>query len=574
AREPIPTPPARRPVWGLALAAGLLLSAMGYWLWQGRSGPPDPGPVSIAVLPFQNDSPDSSNVYVINGLMVSILDKLQQVEDLRVTSRTTVEAYRHRARTIPELAEALDVRYFVEGSGQKMGDQILLTVRLIDAQRDQQLWSRRYQRQTRDIFDLQLTVATQITREIQASITPEEQARMAKIPTDNLDAYDAYLRGLEAINQQSAEGLTEGLIHFERAIALDPDFAQAHAYIAITYYYTDLFQTEKQHGLQINTYADRALLLDPELPESLIAKAMFYLQDKQYPRAVEYLEKALDINPHSSWVHNTLSDIYATLLPNTEKYLQYALRGIRAAVAGQDSSTASTTYLHLANALAQNGFLDEARTYIDQSLRYDPGNLFARIVKTYIQLGKDGDLSRAQASMQQTLALDTTFLPTLQELAKLHYFQREYAQAWQYYAPFIRVKEQAQLDIYPGEDLKIAMVLSELGQDSAAQVYLERVQTFYEQENGLYQDAGLAGCYALRGENEPALAHLKAFAKLDGIQYWFVLFMPEDPILARLSGRPGYDQSMQQLADRFWTQHARLRAELTAEGLLVNPPGD
>ena len=561
-------PPRRQPVWVLALAAGLLLSAMGYWLWQAQPAPAAPGPVSIAVLPFQNDSPDSSNVYVINGLMASVLDKLQQVENLRVTSRTTVEAYRGRGLSIPELARELEVRYFVEGSGQKVGDQLLLTVRLIDAQQDRPLWSRRYQRQTRDIFDLQLEVATQIAREIQASITPEEQARMAKIPTDNLDAYDAYLQGMEAINQQSGEGLETGLGHFEEAIALDPDFALAHAYMAITYYYMDLFHAEKQYGLAINTYADKALLLDPDLPESLIAKALYHTQEKQYPLAIEYMEKVLRFNPHSSWVHNYLSDVYATLLPDTEKYLEHALRGIRAAVAGQDSATASITYLHLANALAQNGFLAEAQTYIAQSLAYDPGSLFAQMVAVYIQLGQGGDFAQAQAAMREVLAQDTTFLPTLQEMGKLHYLQREYAQAWRYYAPFVQGRAQAGLDIYPGEDLKVALVLSELGQDSAAAVYLDRVQAYYEQGTTVYHTVGLAGCYALRGETETAMRHLQAFAGESGIQYWFVRFVPEDPILARLSGHPAYEKTMQQIADRFWAQHQRLRTRLAAEGLL------
>ena len=117
---------------------------------------------SIAVLPFKNDSNDSTNIYIINGLMESLLDNLQSIEDLRVISRTSVEKYRHNPLTIPEIARELNVSYLVEGSGQKIGNQILLNIQLIEASTDKHLWAERYKREATDIFELQLEVATSI----------------------------------------------------------------------------------------------------------------------------------------------------------------------------------------------------------------------------------------------------------------------------------------------------------------------------------------------------------------------------------------------------------------------------
>ena len=131
---------------------------------------------SIAVLPFKNDSNDSTNIYIINGLMESILENLQKIEDLRVISRTSVEKYRNNPRTSPEIARELNANYLVEGSGQKIGDQILLNIQLIEAVTDRHLLAKRYKRETDDIFELQQEVARSIAGEIEAIITPEEAA--------------------------------------------------------------------------------------------------------------------------------------------------------------------------------------------------------------------------------------------------------------------------------------------------------------------------------------------------------------------------------------------------------------
>ncbi|MEO1451420.1 MAG: helix-turn-helix domain-containing protein, partial [Bacteroidota bacterium] len=230
----------------LVLMGGLaLVLGMGLFVWNSSSADTKASPKTIAVLPFHNDSPDSSNVYVVNGLMAALIDNLHQVRDLQVISRTTVERYRGVARTIPELAEELGVSYFVEGSGQKIGDQILLTLRLVDAEADTLIWARRYKRETTDIFQLQTEVSTSIVEEIEIILTPEEQERLEQPPTDNLVAYDHYLRGLEQINEESREGLANGIASFKQAIAEDETFANPYAYLAISYYFLDLFQVDK-----------------------------------------------------------------------------------------------------------------------------------------------------------------------------------------------------------------------------------------------------------------------------------------------------------------------------------------
>lgn len=171
---------------------------------------------TIAVLPFKNESADSSNIYIVNGMMESVLSSLQKMKGLKVVSRTTVEQYRNTTKTIPEIAQELNVSYFVEGSGQKVGNQIMLNVQLVQSNSDRQLWAKQYKREVEDIFQLQIDVAKNIANNIEVIITPEEQKRIEKVPTQNLEAYDTFLKGLELFRQETGEGLEESIVYWSQ----------------------------------------------------------------------------------------------------------------------------------------------------------------------------------------------------------------------------------------------------------------------------------------------------------------------------------------------------------------------
>ena len=142
---------------------------------------------------------------------------------------------------------------------------------------------------------------------------------------------------------------------------------------------------------------------------------------KEYRLALPHLEKALEYNPNSSAVVNMLSNLYANYIPNTSKYLTYALKGIQLDIAANDSITKSYIYLNLSNALIQNGFIEEAYEYIDMSLNYDQNNYFAPYVKAFILYARNKDIEQTKALLIKELKKDTTRLDILQEVAKLHY---------------------------------------------------------------------------------------------------------------------------------------------------------
>lgn len=523
---------------------------------------------SIAVLPFKNDSNDSTNVYIVNGLMESILNNLQKIEDLRVISRTSVEKYRNSSKTIPEIAKELNVKYLVEGSGQKIGNQILLNIQLIESPEDNHLWAEQYNREANDIFKLQMDVAKKIADEIQVIITPEEQKRINKIPTDNVIAYDYFLKGNDIMNNGKLEGFEEAIEYFEKAIENDEKFALAYASTAIAYYFLDMFQTEKEHLIQVNNYADKALFIDAQLPEAMVAKALFYMGKVQYELAVSYFEKALEFNPNSALALNFLSDYYANKDPNTEKYLEYALKGIGLDIATHDSATASFVYLHLSNAFMQSGFIAEAEKYINKSLDYNPGNLFSEYVKAYILLARDGDLAQTKDRLIETLKKDSTRLDVVQEIGKIYYYMRDYENAYKYYKPFIEIREANNLNIFKSENAKIGVVLSKVGLKVESKKYLENYMIDAKNNYSIYRDLNLSLMYSYQGDTEKAIEHLRLFAEQDNYYYWIILFVKIEPLIDNLKNNPEYMKLLNDIEVKFWKKHKQIKASLEEKQLL------
>ena len=523
---------------------------------------------SIVVLPFKNDSNDSTNVYLINGVMESLLANLQKIENLRVISRTSAEKYRNSSKSIDEIARELNVNYFVEGSGQKVGDQILLNIQLIEAPSDNQLWAGQYNRKVTDIFQLQLDIAKKVADEIQVFIKPEEAEQINKIPTDDLVAYDYFLKGLDLFYQGTREGLQAAIPFFEKAIEQDPQFARAHADIAIAYYLLDVNQAEKKYSSQINNYADKALLLDDKLPQSLMAKAFFYVHSGEYELAVPYLEKALEYNPNSSLVINTLSDFYASYLPNTEKYLEYALKGVRLDIAAHDSITASYIFLHLSNALVQSGFVDEAKTYIDKSLAYNPANLYSEYVKAYILFAQNHDLLKTKQLLQQALNKDSTRLDILQEVGKIHYYLRDFEGAYSYFHRFIESRNAFHLDIYNGENAKMAVVLDEVGMKEKSEKLMQDYFEYAQNDESIYKHLSLTVYHSYRGETEKALEHFRLFTQQDNFHYWTILFLKMDPLVDNIKDLPEFRKLYQQMEEKFWKYHRQIQKTLKTKALI------
>ncbi|WP_086477715.1 helix-turn-helix domain-containing protein [Arenibacter amylolyticus] len=521
---------------------------------------------SIAVLPFKNESSDSTNLYFVNGLMESALNNLQKIEDLRVISRTSVEKYRNTDMGIPEIAEELQVNYLVEGSGQRVGNQVLLNIQLIKASTDTPIWAGQYNQEVKDIFELQNDVARKIADAIAAVVTPAELEQMEKKPTENLVAYDYYLQALDPYYSRTKEGLEKAIPLFEKAIAQDSEFALAYANIAISYYLLEMSQSEKQHTDKINSFADKALLYDSKLAESLVAKAFYYIQTKEYQLALPHLEKALEYNPNSSLAVQILADFYYRLSPNTNKYLEYALKGVRLAI-DRDSVTQSYTYLQLSNALVSSGFKEEALEYINRSLDYNSENYFAPHLKAFILFAKDGTIERTRNLLIREWNKDTTRLDILQDIGKLYYIEEDYSSAYFYFKKFVNVREANGLDIYVQENAKIALVYKSMGLFKEAEQLFRDYSRYCEEDKSKYKSINLVWKYAYEGKIDEAIDQLRIFSEEENYLYWFLL-IEDEPLIKSLKIHPDFGPIMQKIKDNFWENQAKLRTSLEKKGLI------
>lgn len=526
-----------------------------------------PAERSIVVLPFKNESNDSTNAYLINGLMESTLNNLQKIEDLRVLSRTSSEKYRNSTKSIPEIALELEATYFIEGSGQKIGDQILLTIQLIEGSTDKHLWSKQYRRKTTDIFSLQQEIAQNITEEIKVAISPEVKKRIEKKPTENLEAYDSFLKGIDLLRKGGTENLEASLIYFKDAIKKDNAFAYAYACAGIACYYLDFFKAEKKYVEELGDYADNALLNDPKLAESLTAKAMYFLLRKEYTKALPYMEKGLEYNPNSTQLISLLTEYYWMYQPNTGKYLEYALKGVQLDVSG-DSVFKSNQYLGLGNALAQSGFIDKSLEYIDKSLLYNPQQPYTPHLRAFVVYAKDKDLSQVKKSLVKEFRKDTTRFDILQDIGKVSYYLKEYDSSYYYYKRFVHLRNVFGLDAYRHENLMIGLAYERAGEKTEAKEFIDDYRQYMETDQTAYKDLGMCAYYDYKGDTNKALEHLKHFARQDNIQYWIILFMRQQPMPGNIGSLPECKKVMDEIETKFWANHETLKLTLEEKGLL------
>ena len=288
------------------LGAGLALSAQ--QAWQRLVRPSTGERPAIAVLPFANLSPDPENAYFADGLHEEVLATLARAGSLRVISRTSVQQYRDPARNLKEIADALDVDLILEGSVRRAGDDLRLTLQLIDGRTDEHLWADTYDRKFNNALQLQKTVAEQVVAAIGATLSPAEKRLIRRVAPTIPEAYDAYLHALALTDQFATEdGQRTVLDLLDRSIERDPGFAPALALRAKTrvWLYSTYAQDDPDLAEGARADIEHALALAPDLPEALAARGLYYTFVSRDPeRALADLTRALSLAPSDADTHN------------------------------------------------------------------------------------------------------------------------------------------------------------------------------------------------------------------------------------------------------------------------------
>src|SRR5437899_1587354 len=268
---------------------------------------------SIAVLPFENRSEDKANAYFAEGVQDEILTRLSKIADLKVTSRTSTQHYKSAPKNLAEIARQLGVAHILEGSVQKSGDAVRVNVQLIKAANDSHVWADTFDRKLTDIFLVESEVAKTIADQLRAHLSGREEQVIAAKPTNNPEAYDAYLRGLaynlKTINTPgSALGAQK---YLREAVRLDPRFALAWAllsWVDASGYSTLTLQPTVALREEARQAAETALTLQPNLGEAVVAEGFYhYACLKDYDTAVRYFEQARQFLPNSSRIPEVLA---------------------------------------------------------------------------------------------------------------------------------------------------------------------------------------------------------------------------------------------------------------------------
>ena len=278
-------------LWSVAIVAVVAAALIPFLLSRHKNQPAPfvASPKSIAVLPFKNLSDQKENAFFADGLQDDLLTNLAKIQDLIVISRTSVMRYRDGSpRNIKEIAQSLGVANILEGSVRRVGNRVAVNVQLVDAKRDRHLWANRYDRTLADSLGIEGELATEIAEAMRATLTPEEKVRVVQKPTENADAYDLYLRALPY--EQGPDTLLQDYKRAEQlytqAIALDRNFALAHAHLASTY--AEIYHFHEpllSWAIKAKNAAQTALQIQPDLGEGHFALGQcIYWIDGDYHR--------------------------------------------------------------------------------------------------------------------------------------------------------------------------------------------------------------------------------------------------------------------------------------------------
>src|SRR5437879_2155971 len=359
---------------------------------------------SIAVLPFENLSDDQANAYFADGVQDDVLTNLSKIGDLKVISRTSVMQYRGRPTNVREIGKTLGVSNILEGSVRRSGNRVRVNVQLIDANTDEHLWANDYDRDVTDVFAIQSDLAQSIAQALQAKLSAGEKSQMTRKPTENGEAYLAFVQAHDlSCAFEDFDKLKQSEQLYARAVELDPNFALAIArYSQLESWIVHTFDRSAERRQKARTLAERALQLQPDLPEAHLALGcLYYYGDNNYEAALNEFQTAQRGLPNESEMYLYIGAIqrrqgkWAALTANLEK-----------AVSLNPKDTWALQNLTFNYQMARN--FPKANETIDRALKLTPTAFEPWEVKAKLALSEKGDFSVAEKAFEAGKSMQLT----------------------------------------------------------------------------------------------------------------------------------------------------------------------
>src|SRR6516164_7122760 len=380
---------------------------------------------SIAVLPFQNLSDDKENTYFADGVQDDVLTNLSKIGDLKVISRTSVMRYRGQAPNLREVGKALGVSNILEGSVRRSGNKVRVNVQLIDANTDEHIWANDYDGDVTDVFAIQSDLAQKIAEALQAKLSAGEKSQMTRKPTENGEAYLAFVQAHDlSCAFEDFDKLKQGEQLFERAIDLDPNFALAIArYSQLESWIVHTFDPTPARREKARTLAERALQLQPDLPEAHLARGIsYYYSDNDYDAAMKEFEIAQRGLPNESEIY-----LYIGSIQRRQGKWAESTANIEKAVSLNPKDVWPLQNLTFNYAMLRN--YDKANQTIDRALTLNPTSVELWDVKSKLAIAEKGDLSVAEKGFEVVKSVPLTKMQKLTVAsgrAEVFLLQRKY----------------------------------------------------------------------------------------------------------------------------------------------------
>jgi serine/threonine-protein kinase len=504
----------RRKVIAWAAIVFVIVFAVAFTLilggpFQRETGAPQPEVTlpRIVVLPFENlGAPDDE--YFADGITEEITSRLAAVSGLRVRSRTSAMQYKERRPPLRQIGQELDVGYVLEGTirwdrGDTGHGRVRITPQLIRVSDDSHMWSERYDRVLEDIFAVQSDIAEQVISQLQANLLERERRAVEARPTDNMEAYNAYLRGLNRLGASlELEDLEAAVLMFERAVELDPDFALGHALACEAHaaLYQLRFDVTKERLARAKHAADRALEIDPDLPEGHRAMGFYlYWGNREYDRALAEFERAVQALPNDSRVHAGISWMHRRQGRWTD-----AVAGLERAIDLDRQN--HNIIISLTETFVFLRRYRDAERLADRAIAIAPDNAGAHWYKYLARFYGDGPSARSRRALE---AIPSTWMAYENVSYEHELAERNYGAALQWLASFPEPVFEGSDELTPralGEcRCHTFMGEMELAREACEQARLLLEETVRERPEDSRVHAALGLTYALLGRKGEAI---------------------------------------------------------------------
>jgi len=381
---PAPRAPRRLLISNRVLAiVAIVAVAAAAWSWWGR--PPQAGPISsIAILPFINMSADPEQEYFCDGMAEEIINALTHVENLRVIARTSTFAFKGEKIDIRKIGEQLNVESILEGSVRMAGNRVRISAQLINVADFSHLWSERYDRDMKDIFEIQDEISLAIVEALKVKLLKTEKAAIVKRHTEDLEAYNLYLKGNYYWQMLTKEGFAKAIECYEQALQKDPQYALAYTGLASVYWMSSYFGNVPPNEAypKAREYANKALEIDDTLAEAHGTLGVINMNyDWNWKAAEREFKQALQLNPNSAIIHFQ----YAALLTYNERHEEAIAEAKRA----QELDPLSSYFnAMLGNVLYHAGMYDEAIEVLRVTITMNPNYFLSHWVLGWAYRGK------------------------------------------------------------------------------------------------------------------------------------------------------------------------------------------